>query len=506
MKTIVCIHYRNETPFPFEITNQFTSVYSLKQLLKNELKKKYGQDVLNLIMSNNNKIMDDNRALYYYKLETGSDIYINRDIAKGGIPIEYILIACWIIALYLFIVLMISGLMPILSNAFYYLIQFSMTSVLNWFISMEQKVENVETKMETNLQTPPPTDNISGTSGASMQKQLADIVRKHFVEFETTQDATKGRHSGVFGSIRMFLDIGLFILQNFIVFVGIYTASALLIVPFILYMRGSTRCTALNIGHWVGITMALIYFVIYGLIFNGFDALVYGYSDVVEQLPDNILTAYLTPMIYGTKDAFDETKILSIPIIGEVLTSVDGMMIAMKELLDQADAFGCEGAKFEQFKKFIYHIAYVNADERQGILYNNQQIAEPKAGDFSRDILYREQIKNFKLETLTRMMASAFNDYQMNNDKVIYDEMCMFQKVFNFGWWNYLSKLVIQNITCGIFNVVDGLVRFIDNMGGALGVSNMIKSGVITGMGSTIAFIVILILSYFLSSMYGISF
>lgn len=496
----LCIHYNNKQ-YPLEINNQFISVLHFKQIILSKLNLNFKNEH-QLILSTNNKIMNDNKTLYYYKLTNGSDVHINYKLKGGqtdGVPIQVILIICWVIALLIFFITMITGLIPIFSNVFYYIIQFSIQNVLGWFISAEQKLENVENQINNNIQSQQNTTN-------NMQKQLADIVRKQFIEYDKIQNEKKERHSGIFGAIRMLLDIGLFILQNIIVFVGIYTASALLIVPYILYVRGSTRCTALNIGHWVGITMAFIYYIIYGIFLNGFDAVVYAYSDVIEQLPDNILTAYLTPLIYGYKDTFDEVKIASVPIIGEILTAVDGIMISIKQLLDQTDVFGCDGAKLDEFKKFIYHIAYVNSDEKMGVLYNNQQIVEPKAGDFTQNIIYREQIKNFRLYALTRLVAGAFNDYQMNEKQTIYDNMCLFQKIFNFGWWDYISKIFIYNSTCRFFQVVDLIVKFIDNMGGALGVSNMIKSGSLTGMCAIIAYIVILILAIFLNSMYGINF
>jgi len=289
--------------------------------------------------------------------------------------------------------------------------------------------------------------------------------------------------------------------------VFVYTISAMLIIPIFFY-RTQSRCKSLNLGHYVGLTIAFIYFLFYGVFLNSIDGVINTYLFFSGLMPNflRFLPDFLATIV---KESWDETKLApfySIPIFGQIIMvyhhTIEVGLIYLKEFLDQESKYGCDNSlKYKNLQELLASIVYKNKkNDREGYV---NDISRTQPRDSYTTSMMREFIKYFNLEPSVFLANIGFNEDEKYESG--YESKPYFEKAFDANYWDWRASWFVKAMTCLVLQFGGITNLFIDEMNGPLSVANMIKTGNIAGMFTATAYFIIIVLAIFLSSMYGIS-
>ena len=302
-----------------------------------------------------------------------------------------------------------------------------------------------------------------------------------------------GYEDGSFSMIRMIMRMFTFFMKFFSVYYTVYFLSMIIVFPR-LYLKHYNLCGAVKVSKKVGKTIAMIFFIIY-ILFNIPDIIETALIDLSNlNLSGNprggplIITSWLDPFLATVIEPLDESKfafIFSIPYIGTpTIEAYHGIIDVVVELifstLDSTQDISCEEG---------------GMDKLNFILKNWKSIPPLK-----------EFIKTQDLNSTIQLLIPAFDDTIRTN---------LLEEIKTYPFWKrynpfvnsvfkYYSSEIIYTITCFILKILHYSDDELNKAGNVEQVANMIKVGNISGTCSSIALIVIFILTIFMNKMYGI--
>jgi len=476
--------------------NEYESIFSLKQRLKDKI------DFSDRYLLFAGKVLDDNFSLYHYELRHGSIVYLENELQGGNLlNIKYLLLVLLIFAIMSFFTLLVMGVVPVLANIFYFMIKFTLDylgGIITWIWGFIQTQER-EIKQEIQM------GERSGQIGGA--KFNLENAKKKFQDASQAKiDQTADEKAGSYNFLTWIYDTFLFFLKHGITLIFVYTISAILIIPIFFY-RTQDRCKSLNLGHYVGLTVAIIYFLFYGVFLNTIDGIINTYFFFSGLFPRflRFLPDFVGSMV---KDSWDEAKLTpyySIPIIGQVLMvyheAIESGLIYLKEFLDQEAKYGCETeAKYRNIQDVLSGLVYKNRrNDRGGYV---EHIGRSQPGDNYMTSMVREFIKDFKLQPTVELVNIGFNEELKCQNQ--FEGKPFFEKIFSENYWDCKSSGSVKAVLCFFLKLGGATNAFIDDMNGPLAVANMIKTGNIAGIFTSFAYFIIIILAFLLSSMYGV--
>ena len=304
--------------------NEYESIFSLKQKINSKL------DTYYLLFGG--KVLDDNKSLHAYNIKNGSILYLHPEL-KGGnlLRMKYLLLLLLVFGIISFFVILTIGVLPVIANIFYFLIKFTTDYLISIFSSIGAFFLKEEKEMQKITQ--------SSNQFGGQKFNVESAKKKHQKIAEEKIEATGEQKASNYNFLSWIYDIFLFILKNGITMIFVYACSASLIIPIFFY-RTQDRCKSLELGHYVGLTIAFIYFLFYGFFLNTLDGLINIYYMFSSFLPKflSFIPDFILSLI---KEGWDESKLLpfySIPILGQILLvyheGVEGFMIYLKEFLE----------------------------------------------------------------------------------------------------------------------------------------------------------------------------
>ena len=304
-----------------------------------------------------------------------------------------------------------------------------------------------------------------------------------------------GYNNGNFSIIRMIIKMFTFFMKFFSVYYTVYFLSMIIVFPR-LYLKKYDICGSVKVSKKIGKTIAMIFFIIY-ILFNIPDIIETSLIDLTNfNLSGNqtggplIITSWLNPFLATIIEPLDEAKfsfIFAIPFVGTpTIEAYHGIIDVVVELifstLDSTQDISCEEGGMD---KLLY------------ILKNWQSIPPLK-----------EFIKTQDLVSTINLLIPAF-------DNKIRDDLLEEIKTYSF-WrrynpfvnkvFKYYSSGVIYTITCFILKILHYSDDELNKAGNVEQVANMIKVGNISGVCSSIALIIIFILTIFMNKMYGVKY
>ncbi len=304
----------------------------------------------------------------------------------------------------------------------------------------------------------------------------------------------------IFTPAKIFVIVLDFIVKHTMIFLLIYILGTMFSYPLLVW-KTHNSCSAIYIAKNIGITLAIIFNVIYG-IYNIPNTIinilitVMGISRVLSIVGD--------PILKVTEEGIDETKyglVYSIPIIGSPLIINYHLVVAtlitlIASALGTTEVYNCNDPK--------------NMQRVANLIANNRWKEYPALASF---------IKNYRLQTLVYYLSIAFDcgGYDKNGKCISgryaqvtkqFDQQSALRKmdilgIFSQASANYYGATLARDTYCGVVDMLLDVDSFFNYMGGSDSITDMIKSGSIAGIGTTIAYLIILILMFFLSSMYG---
>jgi hypothetical protein len=470
----------------------YDSVFSLKMRLNERLK----EDMNEYYLIYAGKTLEDNRCLKAYNIENGSTIYLEKELRGGNIlKIQYLMMIALVVIIMLFFVYLITGFLPVVANIFYFLVKITidkLIGVFQWIWSLIQ--EEKATISDFSLQ---------GTGKFSLDKITQQYKNQALKKIEVEGEAKADSYN----FLNILYDGFFFLLKIGFTFTFVFTASAGLILPIFWYRTEGDMCRSMNLSYYVGLVVTVIYFIFYGLFLNTVDALVSAYFFSSSFFP-LFMKAVPDALLATIKDAWDESKLLpfyAIPIVGQVLLgyheAIQVALIYLKSFLDQQSQYDCDGGEREEnIKKVFAGLVYKNKKDDKGGYVSD--VSKAQLGDNFIISMVREVIKDFKLNSLVRLMNISFNENTQNELK--FSQIPWYKKIFTSEYWDWYSSGAAKGLICNLLGFGVVTREFIDDMNGPLGVANMIKTGNIAGVFTAIAYFIILILAFFLSGMFGI--
>ncbi len=107
--------------------NEYESIYTLKNMIKNKTK----VDTNNQLLYHNGKLLNDNISLIEYNINDHDNITMNYSM-KGGKNYDTLTILMWLLytcALTLYLLILASGLIPVIAHAYAYVLNWSLLKI-----------------------------------------------------------------------------------------------------------------------------------------------------------------------------------------------------------------------------------------------------------------------------------------------------------------------------------------------------------------------------------------
>jgi len=441
------------------------------------------------------KVLEDNKSLAAYGIENGSTISVEHKLNGGNmLKIEYLLIVVLVMGIMSFITIMGTGMLPVIANVFYYMIKYTIDTLISIFTYIWNLIKQEEVSM----------GQVTGQRGGQGRFDMKKSQNKYKQIYQAKMEQEGAAKAQSYNFIGWLYDAVLFVLKNGITIIFVYTCAAILMVPIFFY-RTADKCKSLNLAHYVGLTTAIIYFIFYGLFFNTIDSVINTYLFASSVLPRflKFIPDFLSKTV---EDSWDESKFAgwyAIPFVGQALMAyheaVQSVIIYLKEFLDQESQYGCDNpTKYNNVKTLFANLVYKN--KRSGA--HVEHLDREQLGDNFVTSMLREFIRMFKLDATVELMNMGFNENEKYEAQFAPEPF--FQKFITSDYWDFQASGILKSIFCGLLAFGTMINGFIDAMNGPLGLGNMIKSGNISGLLASIAYIVMIILSFLLNGMFGI--
>jgi hypothetical protein len=283
--------------------NEIESIYNLKELIKNKI----NIDINNQILHYQHMILDNNKSLQEYNIKNNSNLILIHSINGGFDTLSLLMLLIYICAFVLYILILVSGLIPIIAHIYGYL--------FNWILSK--------------------IGNITGLS-------------------------TNRYYNG-------FTHVIIFILSFVIVYYFVYALTSFITFP-IMYTRFDQLCKSMSISNKIGFWVALFFIIIYG-IFNIPNFILDITIDMTNM--NYIVATILKPILGLLENFANVGKfvgIYAIPFLGTPFLegyhfAVDMMSSSIEQSIELSKSFNCDS---QQSKKNIGLI--LKEQNRQGTL------------------------------------------------------------------------------------------------------------------------------------------
>ena len=499
------LHFQNKT-YSFDSINPCISIYHFKNEISKKLKI-HLTDKSIIDLEFNNKRLNNNISLFQYGIKDNDTLecYLP-ETTKGGIDVLTVLFFIGIVLLILiFCGIKILGFIPFMANTFFYLIEWCW----NWIkesLGFAHLDDFIEGKTSTNF-------NIR-------------FIRP-FIRF--------------FGIIFN-------VLKTFSIYFFVYVISALLIFP-ILYYRNFQFCPSLQVADWIGFTVSIIFIVFYVIM------KIPNYNlALVEKVSKSsyVLSTTLDPFVKFLEQIANVSKfdlVYAIPIVGTPLlmgyhTAVSAVMSGIYGFASQADSMVADTQaeflkkieKYNQLFKNYENIPVINEYIDSYGLKNMMDVMEyltnPNKVKKYENIIVENDIHWYHFLLYSLPLGGWFNgliskifgffstiskwirrltigNVEFDEDKINVNKdgssMINGERLDQIVQKYYLGSF-IGEVSRIIVYFMNQIKLLFDYQGTTMEIQDSIRVSSISGILSSIALIVILILSFFLSSMYGISF
>lgn len=506
----VFIHFQNKT-YSLDSINPLISTYHLKCLAIQKINPQTFNfrnflNPRNINLEFQNRQLTDNKSLYQIGISDNDTIECYMPQAtRGGDLLTILFIIGIIIMILLFCCIKILGFIPFMANTFFYLIEWCWNSFKDiiGFTNLESYIEG-KTSSNFNIR----------------------FIRP-FIRF--------------FGIIFN-------VLKTFSIYFFIYVICALLIFP-ILYHRNFQFCASLQVADWIGFTVSIIFIIIY-VIMN-----IPNYNLTLLQKVSKssyALSTTLDPFIKFVEQVANVSKFeipYAIPIVGTPLlvgyhTAISAIMSGIYGLASQADSMVADtqveflkkiekyNTLFKNYKniplinEYIDSYGLQNAMDIMEYLTNPTKVKKYESLIAENDIhwyhfiLYSIPLGSWFLETIGKIFGFfsfitrwikrlLIGNVEFDEDKANLNKsgssLINGERLDNIVQKYYLGSLVSE-VSRIIVYFLNQIKLLFDYQGTTMEIQNSIRVSSISGILSTIAFLVILILAFFLHSMYGIKF
>ena len=436
--------------------SQFSSVYSLK----GEIQKipEFSTALENIRLDFQGKSLVDNKSLFSYKIENNSHINAYCNLSGGNTGI-FILEILYYLSIPLYLLFLLSGLVPFVANCFGYIF---------------------------NNIAHPILDGLSDwlTSLFGKEKQIIFIIK----------------------IIKGFLNVVIWLIKHFSLILFIWATAAYIIFPG-LYNSYNDYCKAgleaKTSGFWVMFFYMLAYFAL-NIVDFFIDILDFFVSDHKEskilskiELPE-IVKAIVEPSLQIYKQNWDIVKFspfYAIPFVGEAyMAAHEGLEIVMSMVygaMDTISQFNCED---KSTAEGMYSILTA-LDNRLNSLKGKKKsdVSEPEVhglNDFQSKMASAaliEPIKNYKLGRFIKFLRQGFYDMTIKNSGKPLPKLEGTE--WEMGGLNRWSSGVTVSVFCDFLEAMNDMTTVLWGVGLESEVVNMIKTGNIAGIFGVIAFI-----------------
>lgn len=412
------------------------SIYNLKCRILKKYKNKDINNIDDIKIYYNGVEMNDKRSLNSYNICNNDCLYISFNKLTGGSKkLKYLSIFGYIILVLLYIILLVSGFIPLLCYIYSDLLVYSIKYIIN----------------------------ILGLNYIPLLDKFVSLIG--------------------------------FIIRYLAVIIVLYYLTILVVLPRT-YLKNYNYCGSYEVSKKIAYTITLIYGITYyiGNIPNIIEKLIiditsYGTGDPTKG--PLLLTTWLDPILTTVIEPLDEAKFapfFAIPIVGTPLMEgyhgiIDVFIAALYYAFDQTQDFSCDNPKE------VSALAEV---------LKNWKLIPP----------LKEIVLTHDLQPIIEVAITGFDKNISNNLKLEIDKMPWYKKynLFVNDVYKYYSGKYFKNMICFLFDALHATDNELNNVGNEEDVANMIKVGNVSGSLSTIAFIVIIILTFFMNKMYGINY
>ena len=456
------------------IISKYASYFSLKS----NIKKKYS--IENGVYKFGNLLLNDSynsKSLKTIGLANNCNLEIMQ-VLKGGNDNNndnesYLFWYIYYLLLIIFIIFVISGFIPVVANSIFTIFENTLMSILDYF----------------------------------------------------TGSTSNGTFVGI---CKLVIKSILWILKTFSTLFYVWVLTAYMIFPW-LYQKASKYCesaiTAKNIGWWAMFIYGLFYSYI-----NLFDFLINICQTIVSDLP-TIFNGFLSPPLQLYKEAWDEIKFTPfyiIPLVFNwhyIIEMVITLLYTSSSYLIQLDCKKSIKNISDLFQKLVILI-----DQSTGKSPQSSQISpdhsETKTPETKTQLAHidtkikindqidislmdREMmaplldiIKDYKMYPLIKLLCRGFTDIYHESIGENKDENTDFPIGSFDRWTSYVASSIFCQLIEGLTDVKNNL----NSIGNENVIINMIKSGNISGIATSIYVIVMIIYTFFFDSFSGVNY
>lgn len=490
-KNLIRVFVNRETVIEI---SPFASVYSLKIDVQKKIYDTLPIDKINLHY-NGKPMFDNKKAIVSYGIEDNSNIEA-KATAKGGSNSLWWLKILYVISIPFFILFLISGLPPVVSNSFAYIFDNTIASILDHF-------------------------------GKKPNDPLSKIIR------------------GVFNVI-------MWVVTKFATILFIWVMAAYMVFPAYYLFYGRSYCDSGLAAKHVGYVTMVWYMIIYGS-FNVVDFILNILQFLSDEDPIQVIKATTGPTIQSSKESWDIMKFAvfyAIPFVGEGIAAVHELIEEgvglLYEGMDTVSQFQCDNeniatelcAFLTVFKNTLKAKGYKSKGQSRHA-QENENIAAAHKGKANKNKVSTkaskrvnkikataekkasiqaqmtaaeliEPVRNYRLEPLLNLLQRGFCDIsikdKIKNNRYAKNLEPLSEKELNaklpplpgtsydmntkMGRLNRWSTGFVTSFFCQITEALSDITNLIWGIGTEAQVVNMIKTGQIAGIIAAVALII----------------
>ena len=455
------------------------SIYSLKNEIVKKIYKDIPLDKINLYF--NGKLLSDEKALMYYRINDNSNITASPIINGGASNSSWWLYIIYYLCIPIYLIFLVTGLPPVIANVFSFIFDKTFLIIIKKFSNYTGSDENFK-----------PKEHLS----------IILLCLYYFIKFL------------------------LWVVTNFSTMFFIWIISSFMFFPW-LYKHNEDYCNsglaAKNIGFWVMISYMIVYSA-----FNAFDLGLNTMNWLVDDLPDSIkiIKGSASLSLQAAENSWDIAKFspfYMIPVVGEIFMAYHEMINVVFEILyvslDTISIYQCDNTEIAKelcslltgLKQILdkskglhptkskKHINGSLSSKGKNIgkkmiknkIMKNDNISENEASSKMSGmtgVLLSEYVKNYKISSLVDILHRGFCDIAFQDENPG-KELPNIPN-YEIGSFNRWSSGFITSIFCQILEALNDVTKIVWGIGTEDQVINMIKTGSFTGLVSVIVIII----------------
>jgi hypothetical protein len=482
------------------IISKYASYFSLKSNIQKKYNisnkssnSQYNLYTVNSVYKFGNLLLNDNynsKSLKTIGLTNNCNLELVPVLKGGNDDNEsYLFWYIYYILLIIFIIFIISGFIPVVANSLFTIFENTLMSILDYF------------------------------TGSTSNRTFVGICK-------------------------LVIKAILWILKTFSTLFYVWVLTAYMIFPW-LYQKASKYCesaiTAKNIGWWAMFIYGLFYSYI-----NLFDFLINICQTIVSDLP-SIFNGFLSPPLQLYKEAWDEIKFMPfyiIPVINgwhSIVEMLITLLYASSSYLIQLDCKNSIKNISDLFKTLVVlidqstgkishnpeqqphseHTKQPHSDIKQQTSSSHSESKEKstfvdltklqtnESGQINISLMEKEAlaplmdvIKDYKMYPLIKLLCRGFTDIYHESIGENKDENTEFPIGSFDRWTSYIASSIFCQLIEGLTDVKNNL----NAIGNENVIINMIKSGNISGIATSIYVIIMIIYTFFFDSFSGVNY